>query len=171
MPNVRDLLKDNTPQTSTEGNTKSFDDEECKFENKKSLKINNSKSSIEPPPERIDVLANAQKILNDREFQFKLGWNLTSRLVGVFKNKKLQENKTQNDKDNEMAVLQSFMDFAKLINNDQTQEEGLGSITFMIAITRCTLLQRDQINEYSHELDILRKKVLILEVENNSKNK
>lgn len=166
MTSIKDLLK----KQQARNNTESFNDNPV-LNNKKGLKINNSKSKIKPPPERIDITSNTQKILSDIEFQNKLGWSLTLRLLSIFKDKKLQENKSQADKDNEMQVLMDYVEFAKLINNDQQQEEGLGSITFLIAISKCALLQRDQINEQGKLIDDLRKKISILEANMNSEKK
>jgi len=172
MVDIRDLLNGNNLQKNPILNSsRSFKDEEIVFENKKGLKLNNSKSSIKTEPERIDITINANKILNDREFQNKLGWNLTSRLLSLFKDKKLQENKSKTERDNEIQVLQDYTQFATLMNNDQSQDEGIGSTAFAVAIARCALLQRDQINEQGKMIDILLKKVKVLEVEIKNKNK
>jgi len=172
MGGIRDLLGGNdAPKTPVSGTIRSFGDEEPAFENKKGLKIDNSKSTVKAEPERIDVTANAHRILNDREFQNRLGWNLTARLLAIFKDKKLPENKTKIEKDNEIQVLQDYTQFATLINNDQTQEEGIGSTAFAVAIARCALVQRDQINEQGRMIDILSRKLKALEAEIKTKNK
>lgn len=171
MSKITDLLGDNYNNTPAPKNTRSLDSEDSVFENKKGLKIDNSKSTVKKEIERIDITANAHKILNDRQFQNKLGWNLTARLLAIFKDKKLLENKTKIEKDSELQVLQDYTQFATLINNDQTQEEGIGSIAFSVAIARCALVQRDQLNEQGRTIDTLSKKVKILEAEIKNKNK
>jgi hypothetical protein len=162
MTNIKDLLSKKKNEIKQINSSTSFDDDSG-FENKKGLKINNAKSNIPKPPERIDVISNAQKILADIEFQNKMGWNLTSRLLSVFKNKKLQQNKSEEEKQAENQVLLDYLEFAKLINNDQNQEEGMGSVVFSLAIVKCALLQRDQINEQGKMIDILERKVKMLE--------
>jgi len=164
MPSIKDLIGDGAAGRG------SFCDDPV-VENKKGLKINNSKSRIKAVPERIDISSNAQHILADREFQNRIGWNLTSRLLAIFKDKKLQENKTQTEKEDESMLLQDYVKFAHLINNDQTQEEGLGTIAFSVAIVKCALLQRDEINEQSRNISVLSKRLSALEAEIKSKNK
>jgi len=167
MASIKDLLG----KTVNVLNKKAFGSDEVIVENNKVLKIDNSKSKIKKPPERIDVTANANKILSDINFQNKLGWNLTSRLLSIFNNKKSQENKSQSEKDVENQVIMDYVEFAKLINSDEDQDEGLGSIVFAIAIVRCNLLQRDQINNQGKEVDTLKKRINMLETQINIKNK
>jgi hypothetical protein len=150
-----------------------FDDEDVEVRPLKGLKLSNNNSSVKRPPPKLDIQANASKILASQEVQSKLGWELTTKLLAVFKDKTLKENKDSLYIDAETGVLKDYVDFARLINSDEHQEEGLGTLGFSIAIVKCALLQRDRLNEVEYELSLLKKELnqIKVELKTNADNK
>ena len=135
----------------------------------KGLRISNDKSSVKRPPPKLDIQANAAKILASQEIQSKLGWELTTKLLSMFKDKTLKENKDNPYLEAEAGVLKDYVDFVRLINSDETQEEGIGTVGFTIAIAKCALLQRDRLNEVEYEMSLLKKELNQLKL--NQENK
>lgn len=125
----------------------------------KGVKLDNNKSKIKKQSPPLDIQQNAYKIINDNEEQKRIAWELTSRLLSLFKDKTLNENKDTEMRDEESKVLSDFTEFARIINTSPNEEDSLGSISFIIALARCMLIQRDTINELHRELFLLRKDI------------
>jgi len=158
MNSIRDLIKTREEDSRQEV---------VEAKNLKGLKINNSNSEISKPIPRIDPEKNAKAILSSHQEQHKAAWGLTTKLLSIFKDKTLQENKSHKEKEEEGLALLDFAKFAMLINGDEKQPEGNGSVSFAVAIVKCALIQRDRINELEFEVFNLSKIIKRMEAENN----
>ena len=125
----------------------------------KGVKLDNNKSQIKKQAPPLDIKKNAYKIINDNEEQKRIAWELTSRLLALFKDKTLNENKDATMREEESNVLADYIEFARIINTSPNEEDSLGSISFIVALARCMLIQRDSINELHREIFLLRKQI------------
>ncbi len=158
---IQDLITGKSHSQQSESEAHEFDDQ-ADARLIKNLKINNSTSTVKKTSPPIDIEANAQKILSNQEEQRNLTIKLTSQLLALFKDQTLLENKDIRAKEAEERILKDYVAFARLINNDESQEEGLGSIGFSIAIVKCALIQRDRINELEYNIKNLQREVKTL---------
>lgn len=155
---IKDLLE-KTRKTKTEEDYLREEEQEVSQTYSNNLKIDNKKSQIKTELPPIDIKQNAYKIINDNEEQKRIAWDLTSRLLGLFKDKTLNENKDTKIRDEELKILSDFTEFARIINTAPNEEDSLGSISFIIALARCMLIQRDTINELHRDLFLVRKEL------------
>lgn len=156
---IKDILEKNR-KSKTEEDYLREQSEPIQDFNPKGLKVNNIKSQVKPTElPRIDIKENAYKIINDKEEQKNIAFNITSRFLGLFKDKTLDENKDSKMREDEIKVIADFTEFARIINTSPNEEDSMGSIGFIIAIARCMLMQRDNINELSREVFLLRKEL------------
>ena len=137
----------------------------------KTLKINNEHSSVKVAPALPNVRENINKILASEEEQKKTVFTLTTKLLSIIKDKVLDENKDPSARDEERRVFSEFANFATIINSIETYDEGYGTLSYVSAIARCILLQRDRINELEYETVKLRKIVEKIQAEKVETNK
>lgn len=155
---IKDILE-KSRKSKTEEDYLREEQEQIPETYSRNLKIDNKKSQIKVEAPPVDIKQNAYKIINDKEEQKKIAFELTSRLLSLFKDRTLAENKDIKVKEAEQQILMDFTEFARLINTSPDEEESLGSISFIIALARCMLIQRDTINEMHRELYVLRKEL------------
>jgi hypothetical protein len=83
--------------------------------------------------------------------------NKVSELGVKFKNfindKTLKQNKSQAKINEEKLVIKELSDIAVLLNSDQNQPEGIGSVGISVLLMQLILLQRDKINELEHIIE------------------
>ena len=128
----------------------------------KGIKLNNNKSTVPPPPSTLPAEefqkaadAAAERIFNYKERAGILGLKLKS----LIESNILPENKTLVLKDFEKEVLENLIRLANDLNNDETQQEGAGSIALSQLIMKMMLLQRDHINKLQFKIENLEKLV------------
>jgi alkaline phosphatase len=155
---IKDLLE-KTRKTKTEEDYLREEEQSDKDYSYKTPKVGTKPSQVKTQSPAIDIKENAYKILNDKEEQKQIAWDLTSRLLGLFKDKTLNENKDAKMREEESKVLSDFTEFARIINTAPNEEDSLGSLSFAISLARCMLIQRDTINELNRDLFLLRKEL------------
>ena len=168
MARINQFLNENANE-SNKDDAFEFNDE-VEIKSNKTLKINNSKSSV--PQQNIqtpNINNNISKILESEEEQKKIAFTLTTKLLSMMKDKTLDGNKDTISRDEEKKVISEYVNFARLINSDPSKEESLGTLSLVTAMTRCILVQRDRINELEYESQKLRKSVEKLLVKEASK--
>ncbi|MFZ4795866.1 MAG: hypothetical protein ACOYMA_00135 [Bacteroidia bacterium] len=168
MARINQFLNENANE-SNKDDAFEFNDE-VEIKSNKTLKINNSKSSV--PQQNIqtpNINNNISKILESEEEQKKIAFTLTTKLLSMMRDKTLDENKDKISRDEEKKVISEYVNFARLINSDPSKEESLGTLSLVTAMTRCVLVQRDRINELEYESQKLRKAVEKLLVKEASK--
>ena len=168
MARINQFLNENANE-SNKDDAFEFNDE-VEIKSNKTLKINNSKSSV--PQQNIqtpNINNNISKILESEEEQKKIAFTLTTKLLSMMKDKTLDGNKDTISRDEEKKVISEYVNFARLINSDPSKEESLGTLSLVTSMTRCILVQRDRINELEYESQKLRKSVEKLLVKEASK--
>jgi hypothetical protein len=71
--------------------------------------------------------------------------------------KTLAQNKTVFMIDLEREVLSKMVDLAVTINNDELENEGMGSIMWIVTLLKNSFKQRNKINELEYEIFQLKK--------------
>jgi len=135
----------------------SSDDSKTQQVNKRELKINNAKSSIKPVQKTEDFRNKINKILANEDEQKKIAYQVMSNFQNILKDKTLDGAKNEQIRVNELQSIQDLIDFARIINSDENQEEDLGTITLLITLCRALFSQRDRINELEYKLFSLSK--------------
>jgi len=79
------------------------------------------------------------------------------------KNKTLAENKDPNEKEGEDKLLLQYIEFARIVNNDEGEEECLGAMAIITMLLRGLLIQRDRMNELEYTVKDLKRQVKTLE--------
>jgi len=119
----------------------------------KTVKLNNDNSKINNQQPLPNIRENIDKILANEQEQMKVAFQLTGKLLSIIKDKVLDENKTLVEREAERKVFSEYSDFARIMNSDEKkQEDGLGTLSFIMALSRCILLQRDRINEMEYQV-------------------
>ena len=99
---------------------------------------------------------------NDQDLKNKI-FNLSNQFVTFVKDKTLSENKSPIQLDLEKDISRQIVDIGLQLNNDESKPEGIGSAGCIMLLLRCTLAQRDIINELGYKINNLEKKILNLE--------
>ena len=156
---IKQLLNNSNETPQQPHQPYEFDDDKAELKQTKTLKINNDNSSVKVEPPLPNVKENINKILASEDEQKKIVFTLTTKLLSIIKDRTLDENKDQNTRDNEKKVFSEYANFAMVINSSENYEEGYGTLSYISALSRCILLQRDRINELEYETVKLRKSV------------
>lgn len=128
------------------------------------LKIDNSKSSIKSEkPMMEDFRNNINNILEKEEEQKKIAFELFSRFQSALRDKTLDSLKDVKLREKEKQIIKDLIDFSRIINSDENQEEDLGSISLFITLYRSMLIQRDRINELEFLQTKMSKDFILLE--------
>jgi hypothetical protein len=129
------------------------EDDDEKIKPKKGLRINNAKSSIpNPVPKPQDFRDNISKVLNEEEEQKRLAFEIANRFINALKDKTLDSNKNVTVRENEKRAIMDMIDFARLINSDETQEENLGTMSIISTLLKAIFIQRNRINEAEYRV-------------------
>ena len=149
---IRQLLNQSTEERH------GFSDDDVELKATKTLKIDNSNSSVQVAPPLPNINENVNKILASEDEQKKIAFNLTRSFLTILKDKTLDANKDPKAREDERKIISEFANFARLLNADPNkQEEGYGTLTYVNALSRFMILQRDRINELEYEVVKLRK--------------
>lgn len=117
-------------------------------EHLKGLKIDNSKSIFSQKKKTEEEFNQAveSKIEQNEEFQ-KSAFILGSNFIKIVEDTTLPENKLQTTLSLEKETLTKLVEFAKVVNNTDSEPLGMGSVSLIILLFKSTLLLRDKINK------------------------
>ncbi len=73
--------------------------------------------------------------------------------------KTLPQNRNVFNHEAEKEMLQNMLQLATEINNDPNEQEGMGSLTWIILLFKTCLAQRDRVNELEYAMTSLQKKL------------
>jgi len=76
--------------------------------------------------------------------------------------KTLPQNRNLFNQDTEKELLQNMVQLAIEINNDISENEGMGSLTWITCLFKTCLAQRDRLNELDYEHALLKKKIEVI---------
>lgn len=85
--------------------------------------------------------------------------NLTTNFVSMVRDTELNSNKGPIKIEMEKSVPKDLADLFLELDNDPNHPEGYGSIGGVLLLLKCTMLQRDIINELSYKISLLEKKL------------
>ena len=109
---------------------------------------------------------------NQQDFQQKVQ-NTQDRLSGhkksvadlflkfqkVVSDKTLAQNRNILNNETERELLKDMMRLAEEINNDQSEMNDMGSLTWVALLLKTCLYQRDRINELEYDISLLKKRM------------
>lgn len=106
-------------------------------------------------PKLPSIKNQVNEILQDKDIKKQIALEVTTALYALFDSKILDENKSPQDRQEEISVLSEFKDFIGIINSDPNEEEGMGNLMFTTTLSRILLKQRDRLNVIDHKLNLL----------------
>lgn len=125
------------------------------------LKIDNSKSKFTLDP-HIDIEAEARTIGKKIEDNKAEAFNLGSKYLEILKDKTVPENKGTLVYNLEKEILAKLLEFAKNVNNDDNELEGMGSIALCTLLFRSCLHLRDKANDLDYKVAQQNKEIAYL---------
>lgn len=148
-------------------------DEEEDLEEKSNIKlglknISSQKSifdTIPKKPTKDDLdkkVSSIQK--NNSSYKVKAA-DLAMQFNKAINDKTLKENKSIFVKEMEKELLTNMAQLAIDVNNDQYEQEGMGSLSWIILLLKNSLSQRDKINQLEFLISQLEKKINLISKE------
>lgn len=128
---------------------------------KKGIKLDNSKSSIQPKPNQAAIFdEKAKEAFSKYEDYKQRTWDLSTKFKAMIEDKILPENKSILSKDIEAEVINKLVALASDMNEDENQPESIGSTALSMLLMKMLLVQRDTINSILFKFDKLEKSLL-----------
>lgn len=84
-------------------------------------------------------------------------WDLSIKFKACIESKVLPENRGPINSNLEKEVIEKLVSLASSMNEDETQEQGIGSTALCMLLMKCMFIQRDTINKLSHDIEQLKK--------------
>lgn len=126
---------------------------EVEIKQTKGVRLDNKNSSVakQPAVEVINIDDRVKDIIDDQKEMTKLTANLTQRIINALNDKTLNENKSPEEKELDKIVVNDYVKLARMINNTENQEEGIGNLSFIFAVAKCLFILKDRINEIEYK--------------------
>lgn len=133
------------------------------MESGKGVKLDNKKSRFSLEKESFDKFQQSvdQTVEQKEDFQ-KLAFTLGSSFIKIMEDSTLAENKSPMSLSLEKENLAKLVEFAKTVNNSESEPLGMGSVSLIVLLFKSVLMLRDKVNklEYSnHQLEQKIKKI------------
>lgn len=125
-------------------------------------KINGPKSMFDGkprPPSQQDLNKKVEEVQERQSGYKKRAADLFIQFNKTVSDKKLARNRNIFDVETEKEMLQNMVQLAIEINNDPSEKEGMGSLTWITCLFKTCLAQRDTINDLAYEVSELKKKL------------
>lgn len=125
-------------------------------------KINGQKSMFDGkprPPSQQEFQKKVEEVQERQSGYKKRAAELFIQFNKTVSDKRLARNRNIFDVETEKEMLQNMVQLAIEINNDPSEKEGMGSLTWITCLFKTCLSQRDKINDLSYEVDELKKKL------------
>lgn len=94
----------------------------------------------------------ANEVFENTETYKQQIWDLSIKYKSFIESKVLPENRGPINLSLEKEVIDKLVALATRMNEDETQEVGIGSTALCMLLMKCMLLQRDYINVLSYKL-------------------
>lgn len=135
----------------------------------KGTKLDNKKSRFTQEKEAISNFENTveQTIQQNEDFQ-KLAFNLGSSFIKIMEDSTLPENKSQTTISLEKENLAKLIEFAKVVNNSESEPLGMGSVSLIVLLFKSSLMLRDKLNQLEFKNYQLEKKLEQIQAKNES---
>lgn len=140
-----------------------FEEDELEIEDKKDNlgKVSNKKSIFDNSIKKQninDFKQNVQK-MQDKNFSYKERTNdLAIKFKKIIESKVLPENKNIFILEQEKQILAEIVSLASEIDNDENEQIGIGSLSWIVQLLKTSLYQRDRINKLEYSNLLLNKK-------------
>lgn len=125
-------------------------------EEKKQVKIDNSRSRFarqKSIQEEFEKKADQTfQTMQDRQ---KEALELGQQFLQMMRDKTLPAQKLPIAQSLERELLNKMVTFAVMVNNDQTEPEGMGSVSLMTLLFKAALIMRDNYNQIEYRLEQL----------------
>lgn len=122
-----------------------------KLSNNNSIFSKNSNEKISEA--KFEEVAN--KSFNDHEDRKKKCVELGARFLTILNDRTLKDNTSPIAKDLERQIVSELCELATVINNDEFESEGMGSLAIITLLLKSVLMQRDKINELLYKIQQL----------------
>lgn len=142
-----------------------FDEEEESQElaPKTGLKnVSSQKSIFDDRPKRPtqdDLNKKVNQIQERKSLNQTRAAELSAQFSQLLNDKTLKQNKSVFAKEMERELLTKMVQLAIDVNNDQSEQEGMGSLSWIVVLFKACLFQRDKINQLEFNLSQLDKKI------------
>lgn len=135
-----------------------FDDEDDSFVPKTGLKNFGSKKSIidniteKKEEQRKFFEKKVEGYENNQSANQNDAVSLAAKFKEIIADKTLKSNKTFALEGIEKEFLSNILKFSEKLNNDEDENEGIGSLYLISLLLKSTLFYRDRINELEYEI-------------------
>lgn len=127
--------------------------------NVKGVKLNPRKSRFAQESSAKD---DFEKMVNEavekKEGYQQMAFDLGKEFLGLMKDKTLPENKGPIAANLEKEVLNKLINFSIMVNTDQNEPEGMGSIGLVTLLLKTSLVFRDNYNRLEYNYELINKK-------------
>lgn len=128
------------------------------------VKLDNTRSRF---AKKAEAEKQAEAVFNEKiedhqaraKFYFEKISELTTQINSFVKDTTLKSNKGPIQIEMEQQIIKDMVSLSQQINQDQTQEEGLGSAGVNLLLLKIVLFQRDKINELDYKISKLDKNI------------
>lgn len=129
-----------------------FDEEDdVEVKPKKGLKIKNAEPPVKKPT--IKSLQDTVKTIEENNVGYKKkATELTILFNKAMADKTLVENKTIFSNDAEKELISNMANLAIEVNNDPNEQEGMGSLMWLILLLKHSFAQRNKINSLEYKI-------------------
>ena len=120
------------------------------------VKLTNKKSpEKQRASSREEFEKNANQFMENKQEQIKIAIELAKQFKEILQDKTLVENKGPISKEIEKDVISKLIALAMVINQDESQPEGYGSVAIIQLLLKMMLSQRDAYNELDFKVSRL----------------
>ena len=127
---------------------------------KKGLKISNTKSSVNVTERKhAEFQQAAEEFINDQLDRKQQMIDLVKEYMAALRDKTLSSNKSPIALDYEKEVCTKLVSLGLVINQDENEPEGYGSIALINLLLKANLLLRDTVNDMQFKIANLEKQM------------
>lgn len=113
----------------------------------KGLKLDNKKSKFTQEKESVSKFEETvEKTIQQNEDFQKLAFALGSSFIKIMEDSVLVENKSPLSISLEKETLAKLVEFAKTVNNAESEPLGMGSVSLIVLLFKSSLMLRDKLN-------------------------
>lgn len=124
------------------------------------LKISNKKSAVGGVAHaKAEFEQAAQQYMDKKQELIKQTLEIGKQFFALLNDKTLNLNKSPINKDIEKETISKIVALALVINQDEAQPEGYGSVAIINLLLKSNFLLRDRVNELDFELAKLKKQM------------
>jgi hypothetical protein len=121
----------------------------------KGVKLKNKQNNVAHT--QVEFEQRAKEFMSDKQERNKTVLSLAQEFMTLIRDRTLPQNKSVMAKDIEQQTVVKLANAALIINQDDSEAEGMGSIAMINLLFKVVLAQRDKLNELEYELAQLKK--------------